>query len=107
MSLLVLTHLALSSCRCLTLGYFCCCCCFAEKSDAFSFGVCFWEMLFRQSPYPKFHDLEAALKVHSVVINSSPSSACIVVFGVIDRLRTSRRSARRSLRASRSRWRSS
>src|SRR5690349_17236552 len=36
---------------------------YSEKSDAFSFGVCLWEMLFRLSPYPAFHDLEAALKV--------------------------------------------
>ena len=36
---------------------------YSEKSDAFSFGVCLWEMLFRQSPYPGFHDLQAALLV--------------------------------------------
>jgi serine/threonine protein kinase len=40
---------------------------YSEKSDAFSFGVCLWEILFRQQPYPGFHDLEAALKVLSLL----------------------------------------
>jgi len=36
---------------------------YSEKSDAFSFGVCLWEILMRQTPYQGLHNLETAIKV--------------------------------------------
>jgi len=36
---------------------------YSEKSDAFSFGVCLWEIIIRKVPYQGFHNLETAIKV--------------------------------------------
>lgn len=36
---------------------------YSEKSDAFSFGITLWEMVYRSRPYADLHDLECALKV--------------------------------------------
>lgn len=36
---------------------------YSEASDVFSFGICVWEILFRETPYPGYTDLQVAMRI--------------------------------------------